>query len=43
MVCDLEGSIMEGALGKIFSKKAHAREVKCNVNGDEFCEYEIRL
>lgn len=42
MVCDLEGSIMEGALSKISNKRVTVREVKCNVNGDEHCEYEIR-
>lgn len=42
MVCDLEGSIMEGALNKILNKKVTVREIKCNVNGDEHCEYEVR-
>ncbi|MGF7048901.1 putative hydrocarbon binding protein [Paenibacillus sp. DS2015] len=43
MVCDLEGAIMEGALTKIFNKRVTAREVKCNVSGDERCEYELRF
>lgn len=43
MVCDLEGAIMEGALGHILGKKVFVREVKCNVHGDERCEYEIRF
>lgn len=42
MVCDLEGAIMEGALTRILDKKVFVREVKCNVHGDERCEYEIR-
>lgn len=43
MVCDLEGAIMEGALTKIYNKRVTAKEVKCNVNGDERCEYELRF
>ncbi|HEY2494571.1 MAG TPA: V4R domain-containing protein [Paenibacillus sp.] len=43
MVCDLEGAIMEGALMKIYNKRVTAREVKCNVNGNERCEYELRF
>lgn len=42
MVCDLEGAIMEGALVKILGRRVSVREVKCNVHGDEHCEYEIR-
>ncbi len=42
-VCDLEGSIMEGAFSKILGKSVTAKEVKCNVNGDERCEYEIKI
>lgn len=43
LVCDLEGAIMEGALSRIFNKAVHVKEIKCNVNGDECCEYEVRL
>ncbi|AZS17977.1 V4R domain-containing protein [Paenibacillus lutimineralis] len=43
MVCDLEGAILEGALTKIRGKRVSVREVKCNVNGDEYCEYEVRF
>jgi uncharacterized protein len=43
LVCDLEGAIMEGAINRFSSRKASVREVKCNVNGDEHCEYEIRF
>ncbi|TKH43785.1 4-vinyl reductase [Paenibacillus terrae] len=43
MVCDLEGAIMEGALSKIKAKRVNVREIKCNVNGDDYCEYEIRF
>lgn len=43
MVCDLEGAIMEGALSKIWNKKVYVKEIKCNVNGDEHCEYEVRF
>lgn len=43
MVCDLEGAILEGALSKIYKGNVSIREVKCNVNGDEHCEYVIRL
>ncbi len=42
LVCDLEGAIMEGALSKLLNKRVAVREVKCNVNGDERCEYELR-
>ncbi|MCH1626513.1 V4R domain-containing protein [Ferdinandcohnia quinoae] len=41
MVCDLEGAILEGALSKIYDGKISVREIKCNVNGDEHCEYII--
>lgn len=43
LVCDLEGAIMEGALTKILDKKVFIREVKCNVNGDDNCEYIARM
>lgn len=43
LVCDLEGAIMEGALSKIMNKRVFVREIKCNVNGDDCCEYEVRL
>lgn len=42
-VCDLEGAILEGALGKMLNRKVNVRETKCNVCGDEHCEYEIRI
>lgn len=42
MVCDLEGSILESAVGKIMNRKLAVRETKCNVSGHEHCEYEIR-
>jgi predicted hydrocarbon binding protein len=41
LVCDLEGAILEGALSKVLGKKINLWEVKCNVNGDENCEYKI--
>ncbi|MBU9723288.1 V4R domain-containing protein [Litchfieldia alkalitelluris] len=41
-VCDLEGAILEGALEGIIKKRVRAREVKCNVNGDECCEYKVK-
>lgn len=43
MVCDLEGAILEGALSSIYDGEIHVREVKCNVNGDEDCEYKIKF
>jgi predicted hydrocarbon binding protein len=43
LVCDLEGAILEGALTKIWQREVHIREVKCNVNGDEYCEYKVVL
>ena len=43
MVCDLEGAIMEGALTKLKNKRVVVKEIKCNVNGDDCCEYEIRF
>lgn len=43
MVCDLEGAILEGALMKVWNRKISIREVKCNVNGDEHCEYKVSL
>ncbi|MDR0270753.1 V4R domain-containing protein [Paenibacillus sp.] len=42
-VCDMEGAIMEGALKRIMNRNVFIKEVKCNVNGDEHCEYELRL
>lgn|GEM_PF-766752 len=42
-VCDLEGAILEGALGRIMERKVSVREIKCNVCGDEHCEYEVRI
>ena len=43
MVCDLEGAILEGALSKIMNRRVTVRETRCNVRGDEHCEYEIRF
>ncbi|HJV46323.1 MAG TPA: V4R domain-containing protein [Bacillota bacterium] len=43
MVCDLEGAILEGSLSKVLNKKVSVRETKCNVNGDDYCEYQIDL
>lgn len=43
MVCDLEGSILEGAISKVEDRKVSVREVKCNINGDDYCEYVIRF
>lgn len=43
LVCDLEGAIMEGALSKMMDKRVSVRKIKCNVNGDDCCEYEVRL
>ncbi|MCQ6276763.1 4-vinyl reductase [Bacillus sp. V3B] len=43
LVCDLEGAILEGALKKLWKQEINLREVKCNVNGDEHCEYKITL
>ncbi|AIQ43893.1 V4R domain-containing protein [Paenibacillus sp. FSL R7-0297] len=43
MVCDLEGAILEGALGKILGRKVSVKEIKCNVTGHEHCEYEVKL
>lgn len=43
MVCDLEGAILEGALGKILGRKVSVKEIKCNVTGHEHCEYEVKM
>jgi predicted hydrocarbon binding protein len=43
LVCDLEGAIMEGALTRISGQRVTVKEIKCNVNGDDCCEYEIRF
>jgi uncharacterized protein len=43
MVCDLEGAILEGAISELYNGKVNVREVKCNVNGDDSCEYKIRF
>lgn len=43
MVCDLEGAIMEGALSQIHGKRVSVKEVKCNVHGDDRCEYEVHI
>lgn len=42
-VCDLEGAILEGAVSKVLDKNVKTKEVKCNVNGDSCCEYEVRI
>lgn len=42
-VCDLEGAIMEGAIGKILNKTISSKEYKCNINGDDRCEYELKI
>jgi len=42
IVCDLEGAILEGALLNIYDEVS-IREIKCNVNGDEHCEYIIKF
>ncbi|WP_342552244.1 V4R domain-containing protein [Paenibacillus sp. FSL R7-0652] len=43
MVCDLEGAILEGALTKMLQRRVSVKETKCNVSGDEYCEYEIKM
>lgn len=43
MTCDLEGAILEGAISSFYDGKVMVHEVKCNVNGDEHCEYRIKL
>jgi uncharacterized protein len=43
MTCDLEGAILEGAISRFYDGKVLVHEVKCNVNGDEHCEYRIKL
>lgn len=43
MVCDLEGAILEGAISTFHDGTVNVREVRCNVNGDEQCEYIVRL
>jgi uncharacterized protein len=43
LVCDLEGAILEGVLSTCHDGKVSVREVKCNVNGDEHCEYKIKF
>lgn len=42
-VCDLEGAILAGAVSKVLNKKVTSKEIKCNVNGDSYCEYEVRI
>lgn len=43
LVCDLEGAILEGALGRMLQRRVSVRETKCNVSGHSHCEYEVRL
>jgi uncharacterized protein len=43
LVCDLEGAIMEGALTRMMGKRVSVKEVRCNVSGDDRCEYDIRF
>lgn len=43
LVCDLEGAILEGALTKVMQKDISVYEIKCNINGDENCEYMVRI
>lgn len=42
-VCDLEGAILEGALSKVYDSQIKVKEVKCNINGDDFCQYQINI
>lgn len=42
-ICDLEGAILEGAISRLYDGKVLVHEVKCNVNGDDHCEYRIKL
>jgi uncharacterized protein len=42
-VCDLEGAIIEGAISRYYKGRVMINEEKCNVNGNEKCEYRIRL
>ncbi|TMN23358.1 V4R domain-containing protein [Lentibacillus cibarius] len=42
-VCDLEGAILEGALKRILNNNnLSVYESKCNINGDDYCEYTVR-
>lgn len=43
MTCDLEGAILEGALSRFYDGLVMVKEVKCNVNGDDYCEYMVKL
>jgi len=43
MTCDLEGAILEGAFSRFYDRKVMVQEVKCNVNGDDYCEYKVRI
>ncbi|WP_106497860.1 V4R domain-containing protein [Lentibacillus sp. Marseille-P4043] len=43
MVCDLEGAILEGGLAKILQRNLSVYEIKCNINGDDHCEYMVRI
>lgn len=43
MTCDSEGAILEGALSQILNRTLMVQEVKCNVNGDDYCEYKVRV
>lgn len=43
MTCDLEGAILEGALSRFYDGMVMVKEVKCNVNGDDYCEYMVKL
>lgn len=43
LVCDLEGAILAGAISKVLNKNVTSKEIKCNVNGDSYCEYEVRI
>lgn len=42
-VCDLEGAIIEGAISRYYNGRVIIKEEKCNVNGNEHCEYRIKL
>lgn len=43
MTCDLEGAVLEGAISRFYEGKVIVHEVKCNVNGDEHCEYRVKF
>lgn len=41
-VCHFDAGFLSGFLSAFTGRQFNVREVRCNANGDEYCEFEIR-